>query len=153
MRTLLVLALVVGCQKVDTAEHSAAKVAATEPAKPGAMPANTTPDLATQPAEPMAKEGTCTGTGCSEAACGGEGGEKPTWANLPEGTKWTPLHVTGMKCGHCAEKIERALAKVDGVKGVRIDLDTQKVSVAVADGKDARTVAKPVIDSLGYHVD
>ena len=72
---------------------------------------------------------------------------------LPEGTPWTALHVTGMKCGGCAKKIESALAKIEGVKGVKIDWQAGKVEVAVAEGKDARTLAKPVVDSLGYHVD
>jgi Cu+-exporting ATPase len=72
---------------------------------------------------------------------------------LPAGTPWTALHVTGMHCGECAKKIERALAKVDGVRGVKIDLATQKVEIAVSEGHDARTIAKPVIDGLGYHVD
>ncbi|MFT3696616.1 MAG: heavy-metal-associated domain-containing protein [Kofleriaceae bacterium] len=162
---LLVLVAVVGCQKIDTADKSAAKVSSTETAaaKPGAMPQVTAPEVATQPTgrdttmtATAAKAGTCAGTDCSPEACAGEeaeNGGKVQWATLPEGTKWTPLHVTGMKCSHCADKIEHALAKVDGVKGVRIDLDTAKVSIAVADGKDARTIAKPVIDSLGYHVD
>jgi copper chaperone CopZ len=155
--------LVVGCQRIDAAESSAAqqKVAAPTP-KPAAVPRVEVPDQLTQPTGKdmtAAKkcgcaggEGTC-GDKCGEAGGGCGGGEAVTWGPLPEGTPWTALHVTGMKCGGCAKKIESALAKIDGVKGVKIDWQAGKVEVAVQQGKDARTIAKPVVDSLGYHVD
>ena len=152
---------VVGCQRIDAAEKSASqqpKVAQAQ--KPAAVPRVDTPDQLTQPTGKdmtahkcgcVGGEGTC-GDQCGEmGGCGG--GEAVTWGPLPEGTPWTALHVTGMKCGGCAKKIESALAKVDGVKGVKIDWQAGKVEIAVAEGKDARTLAKPVVDSLGYHVD
>ena len=58
-----------------------------------------------------------------------------------------------MHCGGCARKIERALAKLDGVKGVKIDLRAKRVEIAVAEGLDAKQLAAPTIDNLGYHVD
>ncbi|MEO8843903.1 MAG: heavy-metal-associated domain-containing protein [Kofleriaceae bacterium] len=155
MRMLLVvMVLAVGCQR-DAAEQSAHAEKIVVAQKPAAVTKLAAPDLATQQ---TGKDQT------APKACGGEGEAcgpgctagteaSPTWAVLPAGTPWTALHVTGMHCGECAKKIERALAKVDGVRGVKIDLDTQKVEIAVTDGHDARTLAKPVIDSLGYHVD
>jgi copper chaperone CopZ len=157
---------VVGCQRIDAAETSAArqppKVVAQAPApKPAAVPRVDSPDQLTLPTGKdmtapkcgcAGGEGTC-GDKCGEAGGGCGGGEAVNWGPLPEGTPWTALHVSGMKCGGCAKKIESALAKVDGVKGVKIDWQAGKVEVAVQQGKDARTIAKPVVDSLGYHVD
>lgn len=155
----------VGCQHVDAADKSAAqqKPVAVAP-KPAAVPRVESPDQLTLPTgkDVTGKKCGCAGGEGNEAACGGQcgemaggcgGGEAVTWGPLPEGTPWTALHVTGMKCGGCAKKIESALAKVDGVKGVKIDWQAGKVEVAVQEGKDARAIAKPVVDSLGYHVD
>ena len=80
-------------------------------------------------------------------------GQGPTWAALPANAAWTPLHVTGMHCGGCARRIERALHDVKGVLAVKVDLATAKVEVATAAGTDARTLAKPTIDGLGYKVE
>ena len=66
---------------------------------------------------------------------------------------WTPLHVTGMHCAGCTHRLERALAKVDGVLGVKIDLSTDKVEIETAAGVDARTLVSTTIDGLGYRVD
>jgi copper chaperone CopZ len=156
----------VGCQHVDAAEKSAAQQKLVAPApKPAAVPRVEAPDQLTLPTGKDLTAATkcgCAGGAGNDMACGdkcGEaggrcgGGEAVTWGPLPEGTPWTALHVTGMKCGGCAKKIESALAKVDGVKGVKIDWQAGKVEVAVQDGKDARAIAKPVVDSLGYHVD
>ncbi len=75
----------------------------------------------------------------------------PTW-DVPANAAWTNLHVAGMHCGGCARRIERALAKVDGVLGVKVDLDTASVKVATASGVDGRKLTKPTIDALGYQV-
>jgi copper chaperone CopZ len=157
-----IVGFIVGCQRIDAAEKSAAQQPAKVVApKPAAVPRVETPDQLTLPTgkDMTAKkcgcaggEGTC-GDKCGEAGGGCGGGEAVNWGPLPEGTPWTALHVTGMKCGGCAKKIESALAKVDGVKGVKIDWQAGKVEVAVQEGKDARAIAKPVVDSLGYHVD
>lgn len=150
---LVAMVLATGCQR-DAAEQSAHAEKIVVASKPAAVTQLPAPDLATQP---TGKDQTVKACGAPGEACGpgcSAGNEtNPTWAALPAGTPWTALHVTGMHCGECAKKIERALAKLDGVKGVKVDLDTQKVEIAVTEGHDARTMAKPVIDSLGYHVD
>jgi len=165
MRIALVVALLglVGCQRIDAAERSAeaSKKVAVAP-KPAAVPRMDTPDQLTQPTGKdmttgkqcgcAGGEGTC-GDQCGEAAGGCGGGENVQWGPLPENTAWTAIHVSGMKCGGCAKKIETALHKVDGVKGVKIDWQAGKVEIAVAGNRDARAIAKPIVDSLGYHVD
>ena len=80
------------------------------------------------------------------------GGEAPTFAT-PDGASWTALHVTGMHCGGCARRIERALAGVSGVLGVKADYSKASVEVATAAGVDARKLVGSTIDGLGYHVE
>ena len=156
---------VVGCQRIDAAEKSAAqqprrsRQAPRQARRGAARRLARSAHAADRQGHDRAEEcgcaggeGTC-GDKCGEAGGGCGGGEAVNWGPLPEGTPWTALHVTGMKCGGCAKKIESALAKVDGVKGVKIDWQAGKVEVAVGEGKDARAIAKPVVDSLGYHVD
>jgi Cu+-exporting ATPase len=82
--------------------------------------------------------------------CGG--GEAPAWAT-PDNASWTALHVTGMHCGGCARRIERALASVNGVLGVKADYSQAKVEVATAAGVDARKLVASTIDGLGYRVE
>ena len=36
----------------------------------------------------------------------------------------TDLTIQGMTCGHCKKAVEDALASVDGVTSVQVDLDT-----------------------------
>ncbi|WP_371675578.1 heavy-metal-associated domain-containing protein [Streptomyces sp. NBC_01276] len=38
--------------------------------------------------------------------------------------------VTGMSCGHCAERLTREVALVPGVSGVAVDLGAQTVTVS-----------------------
>jgi copper chaperone CopZ len=155
MRMLLVvMVLAMGCQR-DAAEQSAHAEKIVVAQKAAAVTKLSAPDLATQQTgKDQTAPKACGGDGeaCGPGCTGGTEAN-PTWAVLPAGTPWTALHVTGMHCGECAKKIERALAKIDGIRGVKVDLDTQRVEIAVTDGHDARTIAKPVIDSLGYHVD
>ncbi|HEY6034332.1 MAG TPA: heavy-metal-associated domain-containing protein, partial [Kofleriaceae bacterium] len=121
------LGFVVGCQRIDAAEKSASqqpKVAQAPAPKPAAVPRVEAPDQLTLPTgkDVTGKKCGCAGGEGNEAGCSGQcgemaggcgGGEAVAWGPLPEGTPWTALHVTGMKCGGCAKKIESALAKVD----------------------------------------
>ena len=43
-------------------------------------------------------------------------------------------------CANCANKIETALKKVDGVKDVAINFMTQKLTLEIEDDKDADKV-------------
>jgi Cu+-exporting ATPase len=80
----------------------------------------------------------------------------PVFAAVPDNARWTELKVEGMHCGGCARRVERGLAKVDGVLGVQVDLAAHTVKVATRDGIDARSIGRQIsaaIDSLGYHVE
>lgn len=146
MRLLALVILVASCQHVDSAERSAEVVAKNAPAiapAPAPSPA---------PAPAAHSCGCGAGMACGES-CGGQcGGAAVAWT-VPENATWTALHVTGMHCGGCARRIERALASVQGVIGVKVDLPTAKVEVATAAGVDARQLVSSTIDGLGYHVE
>jgi Cu+-exporting ATPase len=91
--------------------------------------------------------------GSCSGSCGGQcGGESPA-LTAPANAAWTTLHVTGMHCGGCARRIERAVASVQGVLGVKADFHGAKVEIATAAGTDARRLVQPTIDGLGYHVE
>ena len=63
----------------------------------------------------------------------------------------TVATVDGMVCDFCTQSITKVLKKNSAVKDVAIDLDTKKVVVDVADGKDFsdKDMAK-AIDYAGY---
>ena len=46
----------------------------------------------------------------------------------------TTLSVSGMTCGHCREKVERALRGVNGVYGADVDLTAGTAQVEAGDG-------------------
>ncbi len=149
MRLLACLFALAACQHTDAAERSAQAVANAKPAVEVATPAPTA-DLA------MEAPGHACGGACG-ATCNGHcgpscGGEAPTF-HTPESASWTALHVTGMHCGGCARRIERALAGVQGVLGVKADYSTAKVEIATDQGVDARKLVASTIDGLGYHVE
>ncbi|MBK9036812.1 MAG: heavy-metal-associated domain-containing protein [Myxococcales bacterium] len=95
---------------------------------------------------------------CGNQACGGSCGgaagvaAAPVAATTPADAQWTALHVAGMHCGGCARRVKTALAQVDGVLGVEVDLAKAEVRVATARGGDARALASAPITGLGYQV-
>jgi copper chaperone CopZ len=149
----LVLALV-ACQRADQAEHSAEMVAAKASVAPAGMSSKIEMPAATV-AQPAGCGGSCGGSCGSSCSCGGScggGGAAVQWGTVPVGSTWTEMHVTGMHCGGCARRIENALSQLDGIVGAQIDVTTGTVKVATARGVDARKLATPAIDGLGYRV-
>lgn len=57
--------------------------------------------------------------------------------------------VNGMHCNHCCNNIVKALQKLEGVKNVRVELQTQIVSVT---GKISDDTVISAIKSLGFDV-
>jgi copper chaperone CopZ len=147
----------VACQRADSAQRSA-EITAAAPAKP----ASAAPALTQQEGPTIKSSCGCSGggEGCG-GSCGGScggggscgaGGSAPLWAPLPANTTWTPVQVAGMRCGGCARRIERALAGVEGVLGIKADVRMARIEIATKPGTDARALVKPTIDSLGYYV-
>ena len=56
--------------------------------------------------------------------------------------------VTGMKCSHCSDSVERGLAGIGGVQYVNIKLDSGRV-VVTGDNLD-RDRLFDVVKQLGY---
>ncbi len=56
--------------------------------------------------------------------------------------------VEGMTCGHCRQAVIEEVLKVDGVKGVDVDLDSGRVTVAGETFHD--DVVAKAIDEAGY---
>jgi len=169
------LLVVAGCQRAgDVAEESARTVQAradqAQARAPQARPGATSPieaptPIASSPADrvaPPASEGaehhSC-GGGCG-ASCNGQcgpscGGGMTASASptpVPADADWQVFQVEGMHCGGCARRIQTALAQIDGVVGSEVDLGTHTVRVAVKKGVDARRIAAPAINELGYRV-
>ena len=57
--------------------------------------------------------------------------------------------VEGMTCATCAVRIERVLAKQDGVENASVNLAAASASVRVAEGTDPETL-KAAVDRIGY---
>jgi copper chaperone CopZ len=116
------------------------------PAKPAPSATATEVVPAPEPSCGPSCGGTC-GGGC-------EGMADPPQAEptVPADAVWTEMRVTGMHCGGCARRIRNALAQVDGIYGVHVDVATATVRVATPKDRDGRALAQPRIDALGYHV-
>ena len=66
-------------------------------------------------------------------------------------TATTVLSVEGMMCGHCAARVEKALAAVKGVESVTVDLEKKTVSVVATARTSAEQMKKAITDA-GYTV-
>jgi len=158
MRLIILATLVLtaaGCDRVDRsnpAPEAAAK--ASEPVR-GAVESGVSTVAAA--AETKGCGGACGGSCGGPHSCNGSCGmtaaadTAPATA-VPADAVWTDLHVAGMMCGGCARRIKGALAGVQGVLGVEVDLKAAQVRVATAAGVDGRGLAQPAIDALGYQV-
>ncbi len=59
--------------------------------------------------------------------------------------------IDGMSCGHCSEKVEKALAKLNGVINVTVDLKSKIASVATEKMIDDELLIS-LISNIGYKV-
>ncbi|MGH2900497.1 MAG: heavy-metal-associated domain-containing protein [Solirubrobacteraceae bacterium] len=56
--------------------------------------------------------------------------------------------VDGMTCGHCRAAVIEQVLRVDGVKGVDVDLDSRQLTVAGEQFEDSAIQA--AVDEAGY---
>ncbi|MEF8865899.1 MAG: heavy metal translocating P-type ATPase [Salinibacter sp.] len=63
------------------------------------------------------------------------------------------LPVKGMSCASCAQSVEGALSRVEGVAGATVNFATERAEVALADGADVSMPALVrAVESSGYEV-
>jgi len=60
------------------------------------------------------------------------------------------IKVTGLSCGHCVARVEKAVSGVNGVKKVKVDLASSMMSVEY-DAQATKTEAiKQAVKGAGY---
>jgi Cu+-exporting ATPase len=64
----------------------------------------------------------------------------------------TTLAITGMTCASCARRIEKSLAKVDGVSAATINLATERATVVYDPSLVSRETLKAAVEKTGYGV-
>lgn len=62
------------------------------------------------------------------------------------------LNVQGMSCGHCVSSVENSVGKLDGVKEVKVHLESGKVDISFEEDKVSLDAIKETIDDQGYDV-
>jgi copper chaperone CopZ len=60
----------------------------------------------------------------------------------------TTYDVTGMTCGHCAQAVTAEVEAIEGVRAVRVDVETGRVTVEGEGYTDAQVAA--AVDEAGY---
>ena len=63
----------------------------------------------------------------------------------------TTITVEGMHCQHCADHVKDALKKIDGVKNVKVDIQTKQVEIISTKQLDL-TCVENIINQLGYEL-
>ncbi|MGI4976081.1 MAG: heavy metal translocating P-type ATPase [Janthinobacterium lividum] len=71
----------------------------------------------------------------------------------PDFAATTDLAVTGMTCASCTGRVERALARLPGVRSVAVNLATERARVAVAEGGPDPAALAAAVRAAGYGVD
>ncbi len=71
-------------------------------------------------------------------------------AKLAPGEARVRIPVTGMHCEHCAERVEAALTKLDGVKRADASLAKGEAVVVFETSKVAAAKLVEAIDAVGY---
>jgi copper chaperone CopZ len=71
-------------------------------------------------------------------------------AQLAPGEVRVKVPVTGMHCGHCAERIETALVAVQGVKSASVSFDGGVAIVVYEKSKVAPSRLVDTINGLGF---
>ncbi len=61
------------------------------------------------------------------------------------------LKAPAISCPHCAMTIKRALAQVQGISAVEVDVASKTITLAYAD-QQALARAKAVLEDIGYPI-
>jgi P-type Cu+ transporter len=71
---------------------------------------------------------------------------------VANGTKEVSFAVTGMTCASCVRRIEKSLAKVDGVRDASVNLATEKAKVVYDPTTASHNQLKAAVERAGYGV-
>jgi copper ion binding protein len=63
----------------------------------------------------------------------------------------TTYTVRGMTCGHCVKTVTDEVAKIEGVTGVEVELDSGRVTVESTTDLDEAAV-RAAVDEAGYEL-
>jgi copper ion binding protein len=61
----------------------------------------------------------------------------------------TTYQVRGMTCGHCVSAVSAEVGAIEGVRDVRVDLATGRVTVSSEQPVDTESV-RAAVDEAGY---
>ncbi|QSS99463.1 copper chaperone CopZ [Pontibacillus sp. ALD_SL1] len=62
------------------------------------------------------------------------------------------LAVHGMTCGHCEKAVKGAVEELNGIQGVEVHLNTNKVDVTYDDVYVSKEQIESAIEEQGYDV-
>ncbi len=62
------------------------------------------------------------------------------------------MKISGMTCAACAQRIEKAVGKLDGVTNASVNVATEKLSVEFDNQKSSMQTIKDTIEKVGYGV-
>ena len=71
-------------------------------------------------------------------------------ATVVSDSKEVTIPIAGMTCASCAQAVERALGKLDGVESVNVNLATEKASIKYIPEKVRLSEIKQAINKAGY---
>lgn len=69
-----------------------------------------------------------------------------------DSTTKTEIKISGMSCAHCVARVEKSLKDVDGVKEVKVDLETGKATVKYDPKKVEPSKLEDAVKEAGYDV-
>ncbi len=63
------------------------------------------------------------------------------------------LPVEGMTCASCVARVEKSIAKIEGVTDVAVNLATEKATFNIDKSKTGIGEIKKVVEEAGYKID
>jgi copper chaperone CopZ len=61
------------------------------------------------------------------------------------------IKITGMSCGHCTAAVTKALAAIDGISEVAVDLENKEASYTESKAVSQETI-QAAITKIGFEV-
>jgi len=77
---------------------------------------------------------------------------KDTGYSVDVGTQRITLRIGGMTCASCAQTVENALRKMEGVREANVNLATEKATISYSLGEIGFGEIKDVVENVGYQV-